>query len=161
MAVEERGLHPQCCLHWAASTFSAVELFMRVWHRVHRRTRIPEQRLALTFGGKQGANLLIRESLRKGTKPVSLITASHAFPTSLSATSCLHKVLLEPRCFKQAQLHGKLLNGKGASQQTSSFSLLRSKQLYNSASEKSHPHFTALISLHFSHTGLFIALIGL
>lgn len=43
----------------------------------------------------------------------------------------------------------------------SRFSLLRAKQLYNSAPEKSHPDFTTLISLHFSHTALFIGLIEL
>lgn len=42
-----------------------------------------------------------------------------------------------------------------------SFSLLGAQQLYNSASEESHLGFTALISLHFSHTGLFVGLTGL
>lgn len=43
----------------------------------------------------------------------------------------------------------------------SRFSLHRAKQLSNSASEKSHPNFTTLISLHFSSTALFIGLTGL
>lgn len=43
----------------------------------------------------------------------------------------------------------------------SRFSLLGAQQLYNSASEEPHLDFTALISLHFSHMGLFVGLTGL